>query len=125
AEARLDADVAVLQAGEAIVRQREAAIEPGKERLTETVVLAPLTGVVTARSVATGEFVREQMALFTVVVTDPLKYTGTLAERAAPEIHPGQAVRLTVAAPGNRAFPGEVTRVGPVADAATRTRALE
>src|SRR4030095_9873320 len=67
----------------------------------------------------------DNTALFTVVATDPLKYTGTVAERAAPEIRAGQEVRLSVDAFGARAFPGQVTRVAPVVDVPTRTLALE
>jgi membrane fusion protein, multidrug efflux system len=125
AEAQLEADLGAVKAAEALVRQRDAAVELGKKRLTDTVVLAPLTGVVAKRHVSAGEFVKDNTALFTVVATDPLKYTGTVAERAAPEIRAGQEVRLSVDAFGARAFPGQVTRVAPVVDVPTRTLALE
>jgi RND family efflux transporter MFP subunit len=125
AEARLDADLAAVGTSEALVRQDEAAIELGRQRVTDTVVLAPLTGVVATRHVTAGEFVRDQTALFTVVATDPLKYSGIVAERAAREVRLGQEVRLTVEAFGDRSFPGEVTRVAPRVDGLTRTLALE
>jgi HlyD family secretion protein len=125
AEAQLEADLGAVKAADAQVRQREAAVDLGKKRLTDTVVPAPLTGVVARRHVAGGEFVKDNTPLFTVVATDPLKYTGTVAERAAPEIRGGQEVRLTVDAFGARAFPGQVTRVAPVVDVPTRTLALE
>jgi membrane fusion protein, multidrug efflux system len=80
---------------------------------------------VAKRHVAVGEFVKDNTPLFTVGATDPLKYAGTVAERAAPEIRAGQEVRLTVDAFGTRAFPGQVTRVAPVVDVPTRTLALE
>ena len=125
AEAQLEADQGAVKAAEALIRQREAAVELGQKRVTDTIVPAPLTGVVAKRHVAVGEFVKDNTPLFTVVATDPLKYTGTVAERATPEIRAGQEVRLTVAAFGARAFPGQVTRVAPVVDVPTRTLALE
>ena len=125
AESQLEADLGAIKAAEALVRQREAAVELGRKRLTDTVVPAPLTGVVAKRHVSVGEFVKDNTPLFTVVATDPLKYTGTVAERAAPEIRAGQEVRLAVDAFGARAFPGQVTRVAPVVDVPTRTLALE
>jgi RND family efflux transporter MFP subunit len=125
AEARLDADLAAVRTSEALVRQDEAAIELGRQRVTDTVVLAPLTGVVATRHVTAGEFVRDQTPLFTVVATDPLKYSGIVAERAARELRLGQEVRLTVEAFGDHSFPGEVTRVVPTVDGPTRTLALE
>jgi membrane fusion protein (multidrug efflux system) len=125
AEAQLDADLGAVKAADALVRQREAALDLGKKRLTDTVVPAPLTGVVARRHVAVGEYIKDNTPLFTVVATDPLKYTGTVAERSAPEIRSGQELRLTVEAFGARAFPGQVTRVAPVVDVPTRTLALE
>jgi RND family efflux transporter MFP subunit len=125
AEAQLEAEQGAVKAAEAQVRQREATLDLGRKRLTDTVVPAPLTGVVARRHVATGEFVKDNTALFTLVATDPLKYVGTVPERAAPEIRAGQEVRLAVEAFGPRAFPGHVTRVAPVVDVPTRTLALE
>jgi multidrug efflux pump subunit AcrA (membrane-fusion protein) len=125
AEAQLEAELGAVKAAEAQVQQRAAAVSLGRKRLGDTVVPAPLTGVVARRHVAVGEFVKDNTALFTVVVTDPLKYTGTVAERAAPEIRSGQEVRLAVDAFGARAFPGQVTRVAPVVDVPTRTLTLE
>ncbi len=125
AEAQWEAEQGAVKAAEAQVRQREAALEFGRKRVTDTVVPAPLTGVVARRHVSAGEFVKDNTALFTLVATDPLKYTGTVPERATPEIRGGQEVRLTVDAFGARAFPGQVTRVAPVVDVPTRTLALE
>jgi RND family efflux transporter MFP subunit len=125
AEAQLEADQNAVKAAEAQVRQREAAVELGRKRVTDTVVAAPITGVVAKRHVVAGEFVKDNTPLFTLVATDPLKYTGTVPERAAPEIRAGQDVRLTVDAFPNRHFPGQILRVAPVVDVPTRTLALE
>jgi multidrug efflux pump subunit AcrA (membrane-fusion protein) len=125
AQAQLEADLGAVKAAEAVVRQREAAVELGKKRLGDTVIPAPLTGVIAKRHVSVGEFLKDNTPLFTVVATDPLKYTGTVPERAAPEIHAGQNVRLAVDAFGARTFPGQVTRVAPVVDVPTRTLTLE
>jgi RND family efflux transporter MFP subunit len=125
AEAQLEADRGALKAAEAQVRQREAALELGHKRLTDTVVVAPLTGLVARRHVAVGEFVKDNTALITLVLPDPVKYAGTVPERAAPEIRPGQEVRLQVEAYGARTFAGQVTRIAPVVDVPTRTLALE
>lgn len=125
AEAQHEADRGAVKAAEAQVRQREAALDLGRKRLADTVVLAPLTGLVARRHVSVGEFVKDNTALLTVVATDPLKYAGTVAERAAPDVRVGQEVRLEVEPFGSRAFPGQVTRIAPVVDVPTRTLALE
>ena len=125
AEAQLEADLGAAKAADAQIRQREAAVELGQKRATDTVIAAPITGVVAKRHVGPGEFVKDNTPLYTLVATDPLKYTGTVSERAAPEVRAGQEVRLAVEAYGGRTFPGQVTRVAPVVDVPTRTLALE
>jgi RND family efflux transporter MFP subunit len=125
ADAQLDADLGGIKAAEAQIRQREAALDLGRKHLGDTVVLAPISGLVARRHVGPGEFVKDNTPLFTLVAVDPLKYAGTVAERAAPEIRAGQEVRIEVEAFGSRSFPGQVTRIAPVVDVPTRTLALE
>ena len=125
AETRLQTELDAVAASEALVRQREAAIALEQTRLGTTVVASPITGVVATRHVTAGELVTEGAPLVTVVAADPLKYTGTVPERVAADLRPGQAMRLTVDGVGARVFPGEVTRIAPVVDASTRTVALE
>lgn len=125
AEAQLESDVAALKVAEAQVKQREPALGLARKRLTDTTVQAPLAGFVARRHVSAGEFVKENTALFTLVVADPLKYTGTISERFAPELRPGQAIELAVDAFPGRTFGGQVTRIAPTVDVQTRTLGLE
>lgn len=124
-EAQLQADQGAVKAAEAQIRQREAALDLGRKRLGDTRVTAPIVGLVARRHVSVGEFVKDNTALFTLVATDPLKYTGTVAERFAPEMRIGQEVRLSVDAFPDRAFAGQVTRIAPIVDVPTRTLGLE
>jgi RND family efflux transporter MFP subunit len=125
AEAQLESDQAALKVAEAQVMQREAALGLAQKRLGDTAVRAPLGALVARRHVSVGEFVKENALLYTLVVADPLKYTGTVPERFAPEIRPGQALQLGVEAYPGRTFAGQVTRVAPAVDVQTRTLGLE
>ncbi len=125
AEAQLQADLGAIKAAEAQVRQREAALDLGKKRLGDTMAFAPMGGLVARRHVSVGEFVKDNTPLLTLVTIDPLKYTGTIPERFAPEVRIGQEIRLQVDAYPGRSFPGQVTRVAPAVDVQTRTLALE
>lgn len=125
AEAQLQADLGAVKAAEAQVQQREAALDLGRKRLGDTTVLAPISGVIARRHVSPGEFVKDNTILFTLVATDPLKYTGTVPERFAPDVRNGQEVRLQVEAFPGRTFPGQVTRIAPIVEVQTRTLALE
>ncbi|HEV8310835.1 MAG TPA: efflux RND transporter periplasmic adaptor subunit [Methylomirabilota bacterium] len=125
AEAQLQADLGAVKAAEAQVRQREAALELGRKRVGDTTVVAPMGGFVARRHASVGEFVKDSTAIFTLVATDPLKYTGTIPERFAPEVRIGQDVRLQVEAYPDRTFSGRVTRISPAVEVQTRTLALE
>lgn len=125
AESQLESDFAALKGAEAQVKQREAALGLVQKRLGDTTVRAPLAGVVARRHVSAGEYVRENAVLFTLVVSDPLKYTGSIPERFAPEVRPGQPLQLSVEAYHGRTFAGQVTRVAPAVDVQTRTLSLE
>ena len=125
AEAQLRSEVAAIRAAEAIVKQREAALGIVEKRLSDTTVKAPITGFIAKRHISAGEFVKDNTPLFTVVVTNPLKYAGTVPERRAPELKVGQTLRLSVEAYVDTAFTGTMTRLAPAVDVATRTLAVE
>jgi RND family efflux transporter MFP subunit len=125
AEAQLEADLGAVKAAQSQIRQREAALDLGRKRLGDTTVPAPIGGLVARRHTAVGEFVKDNTPLFTLVSADPLKYTGTIPERFAPDVRTGQQVRLQVDAYGARAFTGQVTRIAPAVEVPTRTLALE
>jgi membrane fusion protein (multidrug efflux system) len=69
--------------------------------------------------------VKENTVVFTLVALDPLKYTGTVPERFAPELRAGQRIELTVEAYPGQSFAGEVTRISPAVEVQTRSLALE
>jgi membrane fusion protein (multidrug efflux system) len=125
AEAQLESDRAALRVAEAEVARREATVGIAKKRLGDTTVRAPINGVVAKRHINPGEYVKDNTALFTVVALDPLKYTGTVPERFAPELKGGQPLELTVEAYPGQAFAGQVTRIAPAVEVQTRSLALE
>jgi multidrug efflux pump subunit AcrA (membrane-fusion protein) len=125
ADAQYTSDLAAVRAAEAQIKQREAALGLVQKRLGDTTVRAPLAGHVAKRHVSAGEYVKENTALFTIVVANPLKYVGTVPERQAPELKIGQSVRLSVEAFGERVFTGTVTRIAPIVDVTTRTLTVE
>jgi multidrug efflux pump subunit AcrA (membrane-fusion protein) len=114
-----------VRAAEAEVQRAEATLGIARKRLADTTVRSPIAGLVARRHVSAGEFVKENTPLFTLVVVHPLKYVGSVPERHAPEVRPGQTVRLSVEAYPGREFAGTVLRVAPAVDVQTRTLALE
>jgi RND family efflux transporter MFP subunit len=125
AEAQLEADRAALRVADAEVTRREASLGIVTKRLGDTTVRSPMNGVVAKRHMNAGEYVKENTALFTVVALDPLKYTGTVPERYAPELKIGQRIELSVEAYPGQSFAGQVTRISPAVEVQTRSLALE
>jgi RND family efflux transporter MFP subunit len=125
AEAQLRSDLAAIRAAEATVKQREAALGIVQKRLGDTTIKAPISGFISKRHVSAGEFVKDNTPIFTVVVTNPLKYAGTVPERQAPELRVGQALRLSVEAYPDKNFTGTIIRLAPAVEVATRTMAVE
>jgi len=125
AEAQLESDRATLRVTEAEVARREASLGIAKKRLGDTTIRAPFPGVVAKRHVNAGEYVKENTAVFSIVALDPLKYTGTVPERFAPDLRASQRIELSVEAYPGRTFAGQVTRVSPAVEVQTRSLALE
>lgn len=125
AEAQRESDLSALQMAEAEVRRREAELGIVQKKLGDATLQAPIRGAIARRHVNPGESVRDNTAVFTIVRSNPLKYAGTVPERAALELKPGQVVRLQVDPVPGRTFEGRITRVSPAVDVASRTAALE
>ena len=125
AEAQLAAERAALRVAEAEVSRKDAALGITKKRLEDTTIRASFSGFIAKRHVNAGEYVKENTAVFTLVALDPLKYTGTIPERYAPELKVGQRIELSVEAYPGKGFPGQVTRLSPAVEVQTRSLALE
>ncbi len=107
------------------LQRLEAALGVARKKLEDATIRAPISGAVAKRHVNAGEFVKDGAALFTLVVADPLKYTGTVPERYAPELRAGQSLQLTLDAYPGQPFSGQVTRVAPAVEVQTRSLSLE
>ena len=125
AESQLDSDRAALRVAEAEVARRDASLGIARKRLGDTTIRAPFAGVVAKRHMNAGEYVKENTAVFSLVALDPLKYTGTVSERFAPDLKGGQRIELSVEAYPGRTFAGQVTRISPAVEVQTRSLALE
>lgn len=125
AQSRFDAIEAQVRAREADLGRFRALVELARKRISDTEITAPITGEVRQKLVSMGETVKEKTPMLHLVITDPLKFQGTVPERFAPEIQIEQAVDVQVEAFGDKIFPAVVQRVSPAVDAQTRSLSLE
>jgi membrane fusion protein (multidrug efflux system) len=125
AEAQLASEESAVRVAEADLRRREAATALARKKLADATLRAPIDGAVARRHVNPGEYLDANTAVFTIVQSDPVKWSGTVAEHAALQVRPGQVVRVRADTVPGRTFEGQVTRVSPAVDVASRTALLE
>ncbi|MBI4949693.1 MAG: efflux RND transporter periplasmic adaptor subunit [Deltaproteobacteria bacterium] len=125
ARTQFDVARAQLSEAEARVEQSNAKMGLAKERLDDATVKSPIDGEVRERFISKGETIEANKKAFAVVSTGVLKFRGTVAETAVPQMKPGQAVMIAVEAFKDREFKGVLKRVSPAVDAETRTLAIE
>lgn len=90
------------------------------EQARRATVTAPITGQVSRRTVSEGEAVNPGQPLFTVVNTQFLELAGQVPVTQAAGVRVGQPVEFTLVSAPGQVFRGEVARVDPTADPATR-----
>ncbi|HXV90952.1 MAG TPA: efflux RND transporter periplasmic adaptor subunit [Gemmatimonadales bacterium] len=101
------------------LRAAEAVAAAAQQRLSEAVVRAPVTGVVTERHVQGGDRVKDGDPLFQLVNIDELEFQASVPSEFAARVRPGAAVALVLSGyPGG--VSGRVARVNATADPATR-----
>jgi membrane fusion protein, multidrug efflux system len=108
------------EAAAAQVAAAQAQAAGALEQARRANVRAPISGVVSSRVVQQGEAVSSGDDLFTVVRSDVLELSGEVPVDAAAQIRPGQAVVFTLSAEPGREYRGEVARIEPMANPATR-----
>lgn len=120
-----DETAAQAELAKARLERAEAVLRLARKSFKDTTVLSPLNGIITARHVAVGEYIKAGQALFTAVKTHPLKLLFTLPERFAGEVRPGQQVTVKVKAYPDRQFAGRIYFINPQVDPQTRALQLK
>lgn len=125
AEAALQSAVDNARGQKALLQDRRAAYELALKKLDDTVVRAPIAGVVSERPVHVGEYIPERTPVVTIVQVNPLKLRTGVQERHAGIIRAGQTVEFRVESFGDTVFQGKVAYVSPSLDETMRTFTVE
>lgn len=112
---------AELESAKARVKQAESSLLSTQLILSETYIRSPLTGVVAVRGMETGEMVREDSVIATVMDISRIYVSINLGEREIKRITKGQKVVFTVDAFPEKKFTAVIDTVTPVLDSKTRT----
>jgi len=104
---------------------KEAQLALARKKLKDTTISAPLAGSISKRFVSAGEYVKVAAPLFTIVQDNPLKLTGMIPERFAPQIQPAQAIEARVDSFPDKSFKGKLMRISPASEVASRSFLIE
>jgi len=96
------------------------ASEEGK-RLSDTRLLAPISGNISMRRVDQGQTVAAGMAVFSIVELNPVKVRVGVPEAEIGKVHQGATAEVSAPSLGGRRFTGKVAIIGVAAEPASRT----
>jgi len=125
AEAQYNAAISQVSVAQAQASQTQARIDEQRIALSNTTVVSPVDGFVSRRNLDEGAFAGANTVLLSVVDIATVRMVANLVEKDVKRIRAGVPASVEVDAfPGER-FTGQVSRVAPVFDPATRTATME
>jgi membrane fusion protein (multidrug efflux system) len=108
-------EVAVTRAqfssAEARVRQYQASLAQAQLNLEYTTVKAPISGIVSKKSVEPGQIVQPGQPLLAIVPLDDIWVTANFKETQLNRMRPGQPALISVDAYGGRNYDGRVESI--------------
>jgi membrane fusion protein, multidrug efflux system len=104
----------------AALADARARLSTAQKQVGNTVISAPISGVVSDRPISSGDVVQPGALLFTVVDPSSMRLEGSVPAEQLSQVKVGAPVTFTVNGYPGRTFTGRVTRVNPTADPATR-----
>jgi membrane fusion protein (multidrug efflux system) len=120
-----DATKSSYAANKARRRALKAAVEQASLNLDNAEIVATISGVVANKRVEAGDMVAPGAPICDIMAIDTLEVTLDVPEREAFKVRVGQEVSLALDALPGRQVRGEVSRVLPYLDTATRANAVE
>jgi len=114
-----------LTAAAAALSAARAETALAQKAVKDTVITAPLSGYVSDRPIAVGEYVTPSSKIATLVKTNPIKADLQLPEAAAARVRQGLPVTVSVAAYPDRQFRGTVTAINPAVNPESRALSVE
>jgi RND family efflux transporter MFP subunit len=109
----------------ALLQDRRAAYDLAQKKLNDAVVRAPIAGMISERTVQTGEYIGERTPVATIVQINPLKLRTGVQEKHAGIVQQGLDVEFRVESFGDAVFRGKVAHVSPALDQTMRTFTIE
>jgi len=109
---------------EAELKEAKANLALSREKLSDTIIRAPISGIVSKKVIAIGEYVEENTLLLEIVDINPLKLRFTVPERYASLIKPHDEenswIKFRVEAYPEKDFSAKIYFINPQVNPDTR-----
>jgi RND family efflux transporter MFP subunit len=115
-----DTSVNGVDLAQAAVDSARAQLELARIALNDTVIRAPLSGVVSKRHAQAGEKLAPDSPVFTIVDLKHLTLDAQVPANDIPRVKVGQDAQFKVDGFGDRAFTGKVARINPATETGSR-----
>jgi membrane fusion protein, multidrug efflux system len=109
-----------VELAQAAVNAAKAQLDLAKIALNDTVIRAPLSGVVSKRFVQAGEKLAPDLPVFSIVDLRQLNLEAQVPASDIPRVHVGQDAQFKVDGFDGRAFSGKVARINPTTETGSR-----
>jgi RND family efflux transporter MFP subunit len=125
AEAKYNTAVSNVGVAKAQLVQTQSSVDELKITLANTTVTSPVDGFVSRRVLDQGAFAGANTVILSVVDITLVRMVANLVEKDVKRVQPGVTALVEVDAFPGEQFSGQVSRVAPVFDPATRTAPME
>jgi RND family efflux transporter MFP subunit len=107
-----------------LLAQRRTELALARQQLADTVVYAPMDGVVQVKSASVGEYLAAGAPVGDIVRINPLRLRAEVPERESRKVRIGQSVRVMVEGDVS-SYTGTIKRVSPTISQQSRVLAVE
>ncbi|MFN6962352.1 MAG: efflux RND transporter periplasmic adaptor subunit [Pyrinomonadaceae bacterium] len=128
AQAQVATAEAAVRAARSAVQTAEAQVQAAQKAVSDTSVLAPISGYVSERVADVGEFISPNTPnakVATIVRTSVLRLRIDVPEASIGKVATGQSISLQTSAYPDRNFAGTVVRISPSVNQTARTLTVE
>ncbi len=109
----------------AAVRSLQAEVKLAEKRLRDAKIVAPFDGIVQQKHVSPGQYIKENVAVYTLVKAWPLRLRVDVPESAVSKVRVGTTLRFTTEAAPEAEFQAVVKELNPTLEARSRTLTAE
>lgn len=120
AERDLENALNAVAAAESQLAAARARLSSAQAQLGDTVVRAPISGIVSARAANTGDVVAPGTELYAIIDPSSMRLDASVPSEEVGSLTPGLPVEFTVRGYTGQTFSGRIERISPRVDPATR-----